>query len=83
MQGFFLSRLEDFKDFGMTTLIDQAMKLILIHSSDGRLVMAEHAESGLLIFRHDNESETAFLDRARDQAKDTATRYKKYRIHIK
>ena len=43
------------------------MKLILIHSGDGRLVMAEHAESGLLIFRHSNEAEIAFLDRARDQ----------------
>lgn len=29
--------------------------------------MAEHSASGLLVFRHDNESESAFLDRAREQ----------------
>ncbi|WP_417579052.1 hypothetical protein [Nitrincola sp.] len=43
------------------------MKLLLILDDEGRLMMAEHAETGLLVFRHSNETETGFLDRVRDQ----------------
>ena len=43
------------------------MKLILILDDEGRLMMVEHCKTGLLVFRHDNETESAFLDRVRDQ----------------
>ena len=45
------------------------MKLMLVLNDSGRLIMAEHCSSGLLVFRHDGEEEAAFLKRVREQLK--------------
>ncbi len=43
------------------------MKLMLIFDDLGRLMMAEQVGTGLLVFRHDNESIEAFMCRVREQ----------------
>ena len=43
------------------------MKLMLIIDDLGRLMMAEDVGTGLLVFRHDNEGQDAFLVRVREQ----------------
>jgi len=43
------------------------MNLTLVVDESGRLLMVEHPETRLLVFRHEGEDESAFLDRVRDQ----------------